>query len=726
MASEAVRFCEQCGAQIAAISKFCDKCGAHVSAPGAPASPAIPAAGTALYASPAAPAPIPATATMPLRQASPSPATPASGPPSGSFTSAQFIGPYRLVRELGRGGMGVVYLAMRDDGAFRKNVAIKLLLREAVSEEFVLRFKQERQVLAALDHPNIARILDGGDTPDGMPYYVMEYVEGLPLDEYCDRKRLAVSGRLRIFQQVCAAVDYLHQNSIVHRDLKPSNILVSNDGLVKLLDFGIAKLMGVAAFANPELTTAAGSPMTPTYASPEQISGVTLQKTSDIYSLGAILYRMLTGRPPYEGVDEKLAKLFTRQAPAAPSGNIREDLRTDDTTARMRRSMMGELDSIVLKSLEFDPKDRYQSATEFAADLQLFLDGQPVAAHHESVAKRSFRVLKRRRAMIAVLAGFLLLAGFGGWQWYRVNAQKTEVAAKESSLRGLLDQVEARLDQPGAQQVADRTQDIQLVRAAFAKDFPVVVAAKPGPNKDRDALLDRGVHYIERAHTTAPAKSPELDSQVAAAYQEFGILQENTADPKTGHEAAVKTYQKASTVLVTLAAENPNDASVQERLAMVNQKIVALGGEAPGQVDVFTPEPAVVTRPQARPPAPTQIAQPVQVAPPTAAPPPPVAPAVVAPQPPGLSAAVRAELDDHMLNATAKVKSADSTIAPLQQSLAQRGQTLNTETQTAIVQMHNRLARAKSEIADGDAASAQDDLTAAEALAARVLRTMGR
>ncbi|MGH9645521.1 MAG: serine/threonine protein kinase, partial [Bryobacteraceae bacterium] len=255
-----------------------------------------------------------------------------------------------MVRELGRGGMGVVYLAMRDDGTFRKNVAIKLLLREAVSEEFVLRFKQERQVLAALDHPNIARILDGGDTADGMPYYVMEYVEGLPLDEYCDQKGLSVTGRIRIFQQVCGAVEYLHQNSIVHRDLKPSNILVSNDGNVKLLDFGIAKLMGAAAFANPNLTSAMGSPMTPTYASPEQISGVTLQKTSDVYSLGAILYRMLTGRLPYEGVDEKLAKLFTRQAPPAPSGNIRQDLRAGgDTTPGLRRVMLGEIDTIVLK-----------------------------------------------------------------------------------------------------------------------------------------------------------------------------------------------------------------------------------------------------------------------------------------------------------------------------------------------------------------------------------------
>jgi hypothetical protein len=635
-----------------------------------------------------------------------------------------------LVRELGRGGMGVVYLAMRDDGAFKKNVAIKVLLREAVNEEFVLRFKQERQVLAALDHPNIARILDGGDTPDGMPYYVMEYVEGLPLDEYCDRQRLSVNGRLRIFQQVCGAVDYLHQNSIVHRDLKPSNILVSNDGAVKLLDFGIAKLMGAAAFANPELTTAAkGSPMTPTYASPEQISGVTLQKTSDIYSMGAILYRMLTGRPPYEGVDEKLAKLFTRQAPPNPSANIREDLRANDTTGRLRRTMMGELDSIVLKSLEFDPKQRYQSAAEFAADLQHFLDGEPVAAHHESVSRRSLRLLKRRRAMIAVLAGFLVLGGFGAWQWRRVDVQKTEIAARESRLRGLLDQVEARLDQPGAQ--PDLAQDVQLVRTAFEKDFPVVAAAKPGPNASHDALLDRGVHYIERAHSTAPVKNSNLDSEVAAAYQTFGILQENTADPKAGgRQAAVKTYQKASVVLVALAAENPDDAAAKQRLAAVNQRIVTLGGEAPSPVQ--TESVPVAPPPEPEKPAALPRPRPVQPAPVAPPPPAPVAPAAppvappVAPAPSGLSAAVRAELNDHMINAAAKVQSAEQAIAPLQKSLAQRGEVLNTGTQTAMVQMRSRLARAKSDIAQGDAAAAQDDMTAAEALAAKVLRTVGR
>jgi serine/threonine protein kinase len=749
MASESVRFCEECGAHIAALSNFCENCGSRVR----PSTQTVSAeAATGLFE--LAPAATPPPLPLPLPEANTSTSSAPSPPPisapaapTGSSTAAQFIGPYRLVRELGRGGMGVVYLAMRDDGAFRKNVAIKLLLREAVNEEFILRFKQERQVLAALDHPNIARILDGGDMPDGMPYYVMEYVDGLPLDEYCDQKSLSITERLRIFQQVCSAVEYLHENSIVHRDLKPGNILVSNDGSVKLLDFGIAKMMGAAAFANPNLTSALGSPMTPTYASPEQISGVTLQKTSDIYSLGAILYRMLTGRLPYEGVDEKLAKLFTRQAPPAPSGNIRQDLRAGrDTTAGLRRVMLGEIDSIVLKSLAFDPKNRYQSAAEFREDLQRFLDGQAVLAHHASVANRSFKLLKRKRAMVAVLAGFIVLAGFGVWQWRRVEVQETDVAARETHLRALLDQVEAHLDpssaptQPASsQQLSQRSEDVQLVRTAFATDFPAVVAASPGPSATRDALLDRGVRYVDRAHST-PVRNANLDSEVAAAYQQFGILQENTGDPKAGgREAAVKTYQKASAVLVVLAAENPDDARARDRIAMVNQRIVALGGQPANTVpaenapvaspEVIPPEPEKAVAPKALPP--TKSVQPPPAA--AVAPVPIVSPAAAAPivsppapAPAGLSAAIRAELNDRMINATSKVQSAEQAIGPLQQSLAARGQVLNSDTQSAMVQMRARLAKAKAEIAAGDATTATDDLAAAEAFASRVLRTAGR
>ena len=223
--------------------------------------------------------------------------------------------------------MGVVFLALRDDGAFRKNVALKLLLHEQVSPEFIQRFKQERQVLAAMDHANIARILDGGDAPNGMPFYVMEFVDGLPVDDHCNTHRLGLTQRIKIFQQMCQAVHYLHQNSIIHRDLKPSNILVSNDGVVKLLDFGIAKMVGAAAYSNPDVTGVQGPPLTPNYASPEQVQGQTLQRPSDIHSLGIILYQLLTGRLPYENWEAKLAGFATRREPSPPSSNIREDLK---------------------------------------------------------------------------------------------------------------------------------------------------------------------------------------------------------------------------------------------------------------------------------------------------------------------------------------------------------------------------------------------------------------
>src|SRR5712691_5546503 len=322
MNTAAVLFCQQCGSKLPGEAKFCEQCGTAVAPSGLtdftrlralydqaaaidPAQrdawleqacagePALLSELQAMFRAGqgtlllphAVPPPIPQPygATLTAPPAAAAPATPPG-----------VIGPYRLVRELGRGGMGVVFLAVRDDGAFRKNVALKILLREQITTEFILRFKQERQVLAALDHPNIARILDGGDGPDGMPYYVMEYVEGSPLDQHCDAQRLSLSGRIRIFQQVCAAVHYLHQNSIVHRDLKPSNILVTAEGAVKLLDLGIAKIVGAGSYSAPDVTSVQGAPMTPTYASPEQIRGATLQKTSDIYSLGVILYRLLT------------------------------------------------------------------------------------------------------------------------------------------------------------------------------------------------------------------------------------------------------------------------------------------------------------------------------------------------------------------------------------------------------------------------------------------------
>ena len=280
--------------------------------------------------------------------------------------------------------MGVVYLAVRDDGAFRKNVALKLLRNRAASSDMVQRFHQERQVLADLDHPNIARILDGGQTPEGTPYYVMDFVDGEPLDRYCDSHTLDLAGRIRVFQQVVGAVQYLHEHLVVHRDLKHSNIMVTQDGVVRLLDFGIAKVQAHVAQA-PDLTSPEYRLLTPNYASPEQVSGGAVSKASDIYSLGVILYQILTGRLPHEDPADKLLK-----DPPLPSANIRQDLqRTPETTSQLRRRIVGDLDQIVLLCLRRDPRHRYATAAELAADLDRFLEGRSVIARREPAMERA-------------------------------------------------------------------------------------------------------------------------------------------------------------------------------------------------------------------------------------------------------------------------------------------------------------------------------------------------
>lgn len=319
------------------------------------------------------------------------------------------LGPYRIVRELGRGGMGVVFLAVRDDGAFRKNVALKLLIPDENAALFADRFRQERQVLAGLEHPNIARILDGGDAPNGAPYYVMEFVEGAPLDRYCDDNRLNVGERVKLFLQVCAAVHYLHENLVIHRDLKPSNILVAPGPTVKLLDFGIAKMTGPvqADVTSPQMRF-----LTPNYASPEQYTGEPCTRASDIYSLGVILYVMLAGKLP--GPHDL----------TAPSTNIREDIqRTPETVPQLRARLRGDLDHIVLKALQRNPANRYSTAAELAADIQRYLDGRPIIARstppHERLVKWSRRNKPLAAAAAAVALG--LVAG-GAWLALRPGA----------------------------------------------------------------------------------------------------------------------------------------------------------------------------------------------------------------------------------------------------------------------------------------------------------------
>ena len=644
-----------------------------------------------------------------------------------------YIGVYKLLRELGRGGMGIVHLAVRDDGAFRKNVAVKLLLRENVTPEFVVRFKQERQVLAALDHPNIARILDGGDAPDGMPYYVMEYVDGQPADVYCDTHRLSLTGRIKIFQQMCQAVQYLHQNSILHRDLKPANILVSTEGVVKLLDFGIAKLLGASAFGNSDVTSVQGQLMTPGYASPEQMNGAPLQAASDIYSLGTILYFLLTGGPPFSGLEEKMTKLASRQGPVPPSANIRQDLQATESTAQLRRSMLGQLDSIVLKTLQVDPRDRYASAADLSTDLQRFLDGEPVAAHHETVAKRSFRILRRGRAAIAAGFVFLLLAGFGAWQWQRVQQQRAEsaaregeVSARESQLRALLDQLEKRLAAAGDQSPAedDRIADVGQLKQAFAKDYTAIAARSDG----NDPLMNRAIRYLDRVQTAVPS-APKLGLEVADAYQQLGVLQESA--PATRKEA-LSTYRKAA---VTLAS-CPADGQVLERMAMLRERAQKLGSTleepaalpAPAAPETETALAPVISRaPVPAPRAPGRPEPvPVRVDPSPAEAIPAPRPAPPSSPPAGIPASVMADLQDDLARAESRIQTAEVTLAPLIANLERQGQTLNADTMTAMSRMRTMLDKGSREMAAGHAAAAKESFAIARAWADKVLRSVGR
>ncbi len=598
------RFCPKCGTSFLGSPPFCGACGSPLNAPvNAPAVKTETAPPPGVYTPPSPPASIPDTGSV--------------------ASSDQFIGAYRLLKVLGRGGMGVVYLAVRDDGTFRKQVALKLLLREMVNQEFVLRFKQERQVLAALDHPNIARILDGGDGPDGLPYYVMEFVEGQSIDEYCDKQSLSLTDRIKIFQQVCHAVHYLNQNSIIHRDLKPSNVLVSHDGVVKLLDFGIAKVVGAAAMQAQDLTGVDVRPMTPAYASPEQIEGRQLQASSDVYSLGVILYRLLTGRMPYADFDDKISKLSTQRDPTRPSANIREDLRAaTDSPSKLKRALAGDLDSIVLKALRYNPQERYQTAADLSADLQHFLDGDVVTASHTTAFGRSFRIVKRQRfGAVAVLCG-LLLAGLAVWQWQRFHSQPAEAAFAQhpAEAAGALAQIEK------APEIGNTNKPLEDPPKAPVQSQSTQAA----PDPQAVPSTKTAVPPLRPSPSKAPAGRP-LGSQTAQA------------------------------------STNPQVTPVAAPVA-----------------PVVDPKP----EPQSHP---------------------------------AISEEERKDFEDRLDAVGAKIASTEEYMVPFRQRNA-----VSADTLSAMSLMHSRLDRAKRDFAANNFASAKEDLATAEALVAKVLKSVGR
>ncbi|MGE0103363.1 MAG: protein kinase [Blastocatellales bacterium] len=319
------------------------------------------------------------------------------------------IGPYRIIGEIGQGGMGAVYLAERADEAYEKRVAVKMVWPGGARSEINRRFNIERRVLAALDHPNIARLLDGGVTEDGWSYVVMEFIDGLPITEYCNRHKLSIAERLRLFQSVCDAVQYAHQNLIVHRDLKPSNILVTHSGEVKLLDFGIAKILDPTEDASGESKTQTLlNFLTPEFASPEHICGRRITTASDVYSLGVLLYELLTGARPFTPdtrSPQELIRLIESFEPALPS-----QASADESS---RRQLRGDLDNIILKALQKEPSSRYQSVRQFSEDISRHLNGEPVIAREATLAYRIGKRLLRNKALTAglTLLGVALIAG---------------------------------------------------------------------------------------------------------------------------------------------------------------------------------------------------------------------------------------------------------------------------------------------------------------------------
>ncbi len=341
------------------------------------------------------------------------------------------IGPYRVKEFIGQGGMGAVYLAERDDD-FTQKVALKLIRPGFDSAEAVARFRVERQILAHLQHPGIARLLDGGMTADGQPYLVMEYVAGTPITTFCDTNRYPIGQRLRLFRMVCAAVQFAHRNLIVHRDLKPSNILVTQSGEVKLLDFGIAKLLDPAASDVPVQRTQTEMRMlTPEYAAPEQVRGEPVTTATDVYALGVLLYELLTGHLPYrlrKRRQAEMERIICEEAPARPStaiGEIEEIVQPDGTTetltpervstaratqaARLRRALRGDLDNVVMMALRKEPARRYASADQMAMDLGRYLDGHPVIARKDTFSYRASKFVRRNRLGVGAAAGFVIL-----------------------------------------------------------------------------------------------------------------------------------------------------------------------------------------------------------------------------------------------------------------------------------------------------------------------------
>ena len=466
------------------------------------------------------------------------------------------IGVYQILEEIGQGGMGEVYRAARVDGQYEKQVAIKLVRSGYDSSLILERFRYERQILASLDHPNIARLLDGGTSEEGIPYLVMELIEGLPIDEYCDEHDVGMADRLRLFLPVCSAVQYAHQRLVVHRDLKPSNILVTAEGVPKLLDFGIAKILDPSA--GPETTLL--RPMTPEYASPEQIRGEPITTVSDVYSLGVVLYRLLVGRSPYP-VDgrnpSELARAISEVEPQRPSmatsmpalrksQKARNPRASHDPEARLRRLLKGDLDNIVLKALRKEPARRYPSVDKLEEDIRRYQQGLPVLAAPDSLLYRARKFVHRNR--VGVTAAALVLLAI--------------VSAAVVSVR------QARIAEQQRQRAEKRFEDVRKLANSLIFEIHDSIETLPGATPSRRLLLNRAVEYLDHLSQDASGDL-NLQRELAWAYERLATVQGDTTQSNLGQvSAAEESHRKAMALFEAVAKANPDNVSDQLNLAM--------------------------------------------------------------------------------------------------------------------------------------------------------------
>jgi serine/threonine protein kinase len=501
-----------------------------------------------------------------------------------STESGRRIGAYVLVREIGSGGMGKVYLAERDDRHFQKRVAIKLIKRGMDTDDILRRFKQERQVLANLEHANIARLLDGGATGDGLPYLVLEHVDGVPIDRWCDEHRATVRERIELFLAACSAVHYAHQNLVVHRDLKPSNILVTRDGVPKLLDFGIAKVLDADG---GERTLTEQRVMTPAYASPEQLRGEAITTSSDVYSLGLILCELLAGKTPFKESrrDPSTARIVRLEKPSTLVG-ASVDARTVADARRvdaesLRRLLAGDLDTIVLAALQEDPARRYASVDHLAADLRRYLAGEPVSARPDSLGYRASKFVKRNKLLVGAAAALLLALAVGFTTstilyFSAVRAKEAENAKSALAESRLHDAELAQAAERAQRELAEkRFEDVRKLATTFIFDVHYAIEALPGSLGARQLIVKTATDYLERL-AGEKRDDPQLKRELAEAWLRIGDIQGARGRASFGQtEAALRSYEKALAIANELVAADPvgvatNLLSVEVRMSIVD------------------------------------------------------------------------------------------------------------------------------------------------------------